>query len=351
MTVLALDDYFDGDSSGASWDGTADGSTSTLAAVTVPPSLASAGAYTTGADRTSLGLSVPSGVASGDLLYAFIYAEANVTWTPLPSGFALVSGAQIVGTRIWLYTFWKRATAADTGTYTFTASSTVYCSGGAVRVIDAVASGDPHDTGAGAPTSAVRNSNGTTTPAVSLTTQGADRLLLWCGIDWNGGTWTVPTGFTAPITYGNEACIASKSQTAAGATGSITGSNSTAEHQGAALIAILPAVAATAPTVSAGSDVASHTVNTEFTRTATENDNGSAITDRSWTIQSGPDDVGVEIGTAAALAWTPDTTGTYTLRYSATNAGGTTTDDMSITVETAAAASQKGRGFLQIFLA
>ena len=90
--------------------------------------------------------------------------------------------------------------------------------------------------------------------------------------------------------------------------------------------------AVTAPTVNAGADVASHTVSTTFTRTATENANGSTITARAWTIFSGPAGVGTTIGTAAALSWTPTTIGTYVLRYSATNAIGTGTDDMSIVV-------------------
>lgn len=93
---------------------------------------------------------------------------------------------------------------------------------------------------------------------------------------------------------------------------------------------------ATAPTVSAGADVAAHTVSTEFARAATEAANGSTITARAWTIQSGPTGAGSTISTAAALAWTPTQAGTYILRYSATNGVGTTTDDVSITVTSVA---------------
>lgn len=90
------------------------------------------------------------------------------------------------------------------------------------------------------------------------------------------------------------------------------------------------AVLLTAPTVNAGLD-AEHIVATEFTRTATENDNGGAITSREWTIQAGPAGVGTTIGTAAALSWTPTVEGAYTLRYSATNSAGTGTDDVIVT--------------------
>lgn len=89
--------------------------------------------------------------------------------------------------------------------------------------------------------------------------------------------------------------------------------------------------AGTAPVVNAGAD-ATVTVNTAFTRTATET--GASITTRAWTIVSGPAGAGSTIGTVAALTWTPSTAGNYVLRYSATNANGTGTDDVAVTVTT-----------------
>lgn len=85
------------------------------------------------------------------------------------------------------------------------------------------------------------------------------------------------------------------------------------------------------PSVGAGADVTAHTVSTQFSRTATET-NLTGVTARAWTIEAGPAGVGSTIGTAAALTWTPSTTGTYTLRYSATHSAGTSTDDVGITV-------------------
>ncbi len=91
---------------------------------------------------------------------------------------------------------------------------------------------------------------------------------------------------------------------------------------------------AVVPTISAGADDTDHTTNVLFTTTATEtSDGGNLITTRAWTIVSGPQGAGSTIGTAAALSWTPTLAGTYVLRYSATNDIGTTTDDMSLTVE------------------
>jgi hypothetical protein len=87
----------------------------------------------------------------------------------------------------------------------------------------------------------------------------------------------------------------------------------------------------TAPVVNAGTD-ASYTFGSgggTFTRTATE---AGGIASRQWTIQSGPAGAGTTIGTAAALSWSPTVAGVYVLRYSATNAFGTGTDDVTVTV-------------------
>lgn len=85
-----------------------------------------------------------------------------------------------------------------------------------------------------------------------------------------------------------------------------------------------------APTVDAGAD-AELVLTNAFTRTATENDNGDPITARDWSIITGPSGGGSgTIGTAAALSWTPTVAGIYTLRYSATNALGTGTDDVTV---------------------
>lgn len=67
-------------------------------------------------------------------------------------------------------------------------------------------------------------------------------------------------------------------------------------------------------------------------RTATETGNTSSITARSWTVVSGPNQVGATLGTSASLVWAPTVAGTYVIRYSATNAAGTSTDDATITV-------------------
>ena len=94
---------------------------------------------------------------------------------------------------------------------------------------------------------------------------------------------------------------------------------------------IVAASTATAPTVGAGADATIDQYDT-FSRTATENANGAAITSRAWTVQSGPNQVGATIGTAAALSWAPTVGGVYVLRYTATNSVGSGFDEVSVTV-------------------
>ncbi|MDN5920785.1 MAG: hypothetical protein L0I76_37740, partial [Pseudonocardia sp.] len=87
-------------------------------------------------------------------------------------------------------------------------------------------------------------------------------------------------------------------------------------------------VAVVAPTVDAGSD-ATVTVGDTFTRTASET--GDPATSRAWTVVSGPAEVDDTLATAAALSWAPGTPGVYVLRYTASNAGGSDSDDVTVT--------------------
>lgn len=85
------------------------------------------------------------------------------------------------------------------------------------------------------------------------------------------------------------------------------------------------------PVVDAGADANIDQYDT-FNRVATEDDGGAAITSRSWTVQSGPNQVGATLSTSATLAWKPTVGGSYVLRYTATNAIGSDSDDVTVTV-------------------
>ena len=89
-------------------------------------------------------------------------------------------------------------------------------------------------------------------------------------------------------------------------------------------------VAALRPVVDAGPDEARGSG--PLTRTAQEAAGDSPITSRQWKIMEGPTGVGTVIGTAAALSWTPPSLGRWVLRYTATSAAGSSTDDAVISV-------------------
>lgn len=85
------------------------------------------------------------------------------------------------------------------------------------------------------------------------------------------------------------------------------------------------------PVVDAGADVGGFTVGGTLTRVASETSDAT-VTARSWTVVSGPAQVGAILSSSTALSWAPTTVGTYVLRYTATSSAGTDTDDITVTV-------------------
>lgn len=294
-----------------------------------PPTFGSAGTVLAGLDaQTSAAIPAPAGVALNDIVLVQLYKENGATVT-MPSGFTEVDVAPTTtGSVQWHHVFWKRATASEPSTYNFSWTGSTYRAGVAHRYAGAITTGSPVDVS----NKAARSTSGATTPAVAVTTTGADRLLVWLGSSFSTVSWTPPSGFTlrAPPTT-LVLAAATKAQAAAGASGSITGVASASATQTAWLLALIPAGAVAAPVVDGGADVTSHTVNTALSRTATIT--GSGITAQGWEIQSAP--AGVTLGTIdtdASLSWTPTVTGAYVLRAFATNATGTTYDPINVTV-------------------
>ena len=87
--------------------------------------------------------------------------------------------------------YWKRLTAADTGTYQFTWSGRRWSSGHAIAVSGAAASGDPIEA-----INRAGSASATTFPSTTVTTTGSP-LLAWIGRnDEPTSQHTPPTGFT-----------------------------------------------------------------------------------------------------------------------------------------------------------
>jgi len=171
---------------------------------------------------TSIAVPVPSGVSAGDIVIVCLYVETTGTVTP-PAGFTQKSSASTTasGQAHTARIFWKRATGSDSGTYTFSWSGTVYHASASMRVSGGTASGDPFGS---AINTAVNNSGtGTTTPAPSSLTPSTDYcLLVFFGTSYYGGPWTPPSTWTERVDNSYPPTLATKSQTTATATGSVS---------------------------------------------------------------------------------------------------------------------------------
>lgn len=213
------------------------------------PVFGAAGTYLSGTGATTAPIAVPSGVTSGQMVVVFLYIESTVAvTTPVGLSFTECAASPVSTVAPGLHrirAYWRRADASDAGTYTFSWTGSIYREGVAQRFTGVVASGDPWDIGAGAPNSAARSSDATATPAVSLTTQGVDRKLVWCGSNFAGGAGTPPATFTERADNNSDIWVADKDQVVAGATGSITGSNAASSYSCAWLGALLPVASAT----------------------------------------------------------------------------------------------------------
>lgn len=175
----------------------------------------------------------------------------------------------------------------------------------------------------------------------SLTVAGSQDLLVAAhGILASSVSYgAAPTGMTGATTLGDASSghdlglqTAFQQLTSGGSTGTRTHPltvGGIVGHRGWMLALRNEGSGVSPPEVGAGTDV-ELTVGDTLTRTATET--GSEITSRSWTVVSGPAQVGATLATTPALTWTPTVHGTYVLRYTATNAAGSDSDTVTITV-------------------
>lgn len=199
------------------------------------PAFGSAGTYLAGASSTTAAFAVPASVAANDVIVVSYYSEDAVGTITAPGGFTVKTDTIVTGNHR-LVIAWKRATGADTGTYSFTTTNAAWREGGAVRYTGVVQSGDPFDV-----TSTNQAQTGTTTPAVSVTTTQADTLLVWAMSNFNGGTAAAPSGYTLRLnTAGGDAAQATLAQPTAGGSGSITATAPANTKQTAFLGALKP---------------------------------------------------------------------------------------------------------------
>lgn len=160
------------------------------------PAFGSSGALLTGSG-SSASFAAPAGVAAGDAIVIVFFLDSSATVTVYPSGFAEAENSPVSlpagGGQHSLHIVGKWASGSDAGTYDFAFSAGAYREGAAHRFTGGAGSGALFDSPTGF---AVAATSGTVTPPVGTSTLGADRLLLFAGTDWSGGSWTPPAGFT-----------------------------------------------------------------------------------------------------------------------------------------------------------
>lgn len=278
---------------------------------------------------TTAAIPVPSGVTAGQIVLVDIYKENSANITTIPSGFTLVGPPAAVttpsGQTQWHYMFWKRATGADSGTYTFGWSGSTPRFGIAHRYTGCIATGTPFEASnsAGGPA-------GSTTPAVSLSTTGSNRLLVWTCTARGPANWSAPSLYTLRAATNSVVAVATREQAVAGSTGSVTGSSTITTWSYAAwLIALLP-VPSNPPTISAGADVIDHPVGEPFTRSAVIDFGDSTTANYGWEVIDGPSVSGLP-NSNEGFTFTPAEEATWTFRVWVSSDTGEDEDTFTLT--------------------
>jgi hypothetical protein len=291
---------------------------------------------TASAAATSVAVTAPTGTQVGDHQLIFVGLHSNTETVTTPTdcvqiGTTIANTEGGSGTPFNLRVFY---TATVTGSITVSKSST------APFVLGRVTYRGGSTPIAGASFSATA-SNSTTRTFGTSTTTVADSLVISAAFESSSagtGSPYTTTGFSERIDVGPRpggtiytslAVVDIVKAVPGTQSGSITSARS---DWYVTLSVILPG--GEVPTVDAGANATIDQYDT-FSRTATEDDGGSAITSRVWTVQSGPNQVGATIGTAAALSWAPTVghaTTPYVIRYTATNAIGSGFDEINVTV-------------------
>lgn len=174
--------------------------------------LASAGTQTTAV------INVPAGAAIDDIALVGIYIESAAVITA-PSGFtSKIDLGTSPTARGRLNVFWKRLTAADTGTYSFSWTGSTFRAATAGLWSGRITTGDPFD---GTPGSNETTSAATTAPATATASvAGGDGVLMATSFTGTGQSWTPPASYTERIDN-TVIMLDSRDAMSSGSTGSI----------------------------------------------------------------------------------------------------------------------------------
>lgn len=171
-------------------------------------------------------IAVPSGAANLDIAVIGLYLESTAAITGISAGFTnKVSLQTSAVARGRLDVFWKRLSAADTGTYTFSWTGSAFRAAACGLWSGRSTSGDPFDGTVGTAENTVIGTtlNVSTSPAAAL----GDAAGFWT--DFSGGNaWTPPASYTERqdldvITFDSRDSVAAGTTGNVSATASISG--------------------------------------------------------------------------------------------------------------------------------
>ena len=202
---------------------------------------------------TTATVTKPAGSAAGDVLVLFANCVAAANTWSAPNFTAVTAATGTNGSCQVLYRVLDGSGSDPGATFTVTAGTASQWAGTCMRVTGATAS--PFDP---APTSGQVNAGSTSVTAASITTTVSGDLLIWCGGDRVASgapnTLTLPGGYTdsgagqtstSTASSANAASIAGfTTQSVAGATGTVTGTQTAATANVAVLLGIQAAASA-----------------------------------------------------------------------------------------------------------
>jgi hypothetical protein len=162
-----------------------------------------------GSSATSAVISKPTGTVDNDVMVAYLHVEGTKTLTP-PSGWALIDSRPTADTTFTNYLYWKRA-ASEGASYTWSWTGNSWREGWIYSASGCETSGNPYDG------FSENDDAGATTTWPSITTAGADRLLVMGAANWFGGGWTPGSSQTERYDGGGSNNIVCMELTQAGA--------------------------------------------------------------------------------------------------------------------------------------
>lgn len=191
---------------------------------------------------TSAAVTQPAGTANNDILVAIVAVDADQLVTP-PFGWTPLNATTIPGEAARGSFFWRRATASESATYTFTWTSSVEYSAIVAAYSGAITTGSPFDN-----TAFGTNASGTSHAAPTTTSYGGNRRVIFAAALSDVGaantTSTNGTGYTTRShpTLNPTHQLYDTTQASAGSVATVSSTTSTSVSSVVGHLVMIPAV-------------------------------------------------------------------------------------------------------------